>query len=93
MYPAEPEQELAALQKRMVRVAMIDSLGTFLLAMGLLGKFAISVAIHPILKSPNVTTGMIVAGGVIMAWGALQIVAIARRRSAIQRDLAQNARA
>lgn len=74
----------------MVRVAMIDSLGAFVLAMGVLGKFANGVAIHPILKDPNVTTGMIVSGGVIMAWGAAQIVTITRRRSAIQRELAQN---
>jgi hypothetical protein len=92
MMPAKPEEELAALQKRMVRVAMIDSVGTLLLAMGLLGKFAGSVAIHPVLKNPNVTTGMLVAGGVIMAWGALQIVTISRRRSAIQQEMTKNPR-
>jgi len=34
-----------------------------------------------------VTTAMIVIGAVILTWGATQIIAIARRRAELQREL------
>lgn len=86
--PLDPEQELKELQKRQVRVAIIDGVGSILAGLGIFGKLAKDGgSLPPLLANSTVTTAMIVIGAVILTWGATQIIAIARRRVELQREL------
>lgn len=87
MMPLDPKEEIAGLRKSMSRIALLEAPGTILLALALYGKFgANGNAFHPALNDPAVTTGMAIIGGVIVAWGTLKAIAIARRIASIQRD-------
>ena len=87
MLPSHAEQELAELKKRQVRVGMIYGFGSVLAGMGLFGKLADNrAAVHPIFFNDTVTTVILVSGAV-SARGAVQITAVSRRRSELQRTM------
>ena len=82
------EQEIKALDKKLLVINIIDFPAMILVALGLFGKFTEDPgSMHPLLENPNVTTGMLIAGGIIAAWCAVQIIAVARRRSELQKKI------
>ena len=82
MSPGSPVEELKQLDKRMLRVSIIDSLGAVALGLSWYVKYAAEPgSLHPILEKPNVALGFGIVGLAILAWGAAQMVSIARRRS------------
>lgn len=86
MMPLDAEAELEVLDKRMVQVAIVDAPGSIALGLGLFAKFGDRPAeLHPLLGNPDVATGLLALGGVIIAWSAMQIISIARRRRELQR--------
>jgi hypothetical protein len=85
MMPPDAEAELKQLDRRMVQVAIIDAPGSIALGLGLFAKFGERPAqLHPLLANADVAAGLLVIGGVITAWSALQIISIARRRRELQ---------
>ena len=88
MLPRSPEEKLKELDRKMVRVGIIDTPGFIALGLGLYAKFGAEPGdLHPILENPTVSSGLLIGGAAIAAWGALQMVSIARQRSEIERDL------
>ena len=83
-----PQEELQRLDKRLKMISVIDAPGAILVGLGLYGKFnKEGKAFHPLLDDSAITTGMLIVGGMIMAWGGLQILSIARRRQQIMQRL------
>lgn len=88
MMPRSPQEALRELDRKMVRVSIIDSLGVIALAIGLFARYSDNPAsLHPLLGDPTVALGLMVVGGAIAAWGALQVLSIARQRARIQEKL------
>lgn len=85
MMPGNPEEELKELDKRMVRVSIIDAPGMIALGLGLFAKFGGNPgSLHPLLEDSGISTGLLIFGGAVAAWSATQMIAIAQRRRAIQ---------
>ena len=79
--------ELKSLQKEIIRVAIIDALGTLLMGLAIYAKFASNgEPFHPILNDESVIMGMFIAGGAIMLWGVSRVIAISRRRKELQNN-------
>ena len=88
MSPRSPAEELKELDKKMLRVSFIDFLGAVALGLGWYVKYAAEPgSLHPILEQPNVALGLGIVGLAILAWGAAQMVSIARRRSELTKLL------
>ena len=88
MMPRSPEDELKELDKRLLRVSVIDTPGIIALALGLFAKFSDDPgSLHPVFQDPTVSTGLVVFGGAIAIWGLYQVISIVRRRSEVQSKL------
>lgn len=86
MQPTDPEQELRALNSRLIMVNIIDAPAMVLIGLGLFAKLSDDPgSLHPIFADSTATTGMLVVGVAIAAWSAIQIFSIVRRRNEIQR--------
>lgn len=85
MMPLSPEEELKALEKRIVRVSIIDAPGMIALGLGLFALFGNNPGgLHPLLENSTVATGLLIFGVAISTWSVTQIIAIVRRRSELQ---------
>ncbi|WP_076538198.1 hypothetical protein [Shewanella sp. UCD-KL21] len=75
------DEKLAAIQKQMLMVAVIDFPGTLLMAAGLYGLFAgFDAAAYPLLANPMLIFAMIGIGGCTMAWGLVKMLQLARAK-------------
>jgi hypothetical protein len=77
--------ELAQLKRRFIRVQLLEAPAPILIALGLYGKYSRGDVVHPLLRDTDVTTGMLVVGFGIAAWGIPQIIRLLMRISAIER--------
>ena len=91
MMPMSPEEELSALDKKMLRANIIDTPGIIMLALGVYSKTVDdpNLLFHPLLADPMISNGLLVVGGALTAWGTLMVISIIRRRSEIHRKLNQ----
>ena len=64
-----------------IRFLIPDMIGTILVAFGVLGKFGSRPALHPLLESSDVTTGMIVVGVFLMYVGMKGLIPVLQRRA------------
>ena len=86
MLTREEEKELSELDKKLLTINIIDFPALVLVALGLFGKFTDDPgSMHPILANTTVTTGMLVVGGAIAAWCAVQMISVARRRAELMK--------
>jgi len=67
----------------LVKYAVIDAIGTAMFGLGLYGKFGVANndAFHPLLNDSNVVIGLLVVGGVFMAWGGFNLMAVMKEKA------------
>ncbi|MEM9603489.1 MAG: hypothetical protein AAGA11_11545 [Pseudomonadota bacterium] len=74
MLDADAEARMKAIDKDIVKVAMLDAPGTALVGLGLYAKFAANGdAFLPFLNDSGIVNLMLVAGVGIMLWGARKV--------------------
>ena len=67
----------------LVKYATVDAIGTAMFGLGLYGKFGVSNndAFHPLLNDSNVVIGLLVVGGLLMAWGGFNLLAVLKEKA------------
>jgi hypothetical protein len=67
----------------LIKYATIDAIGTAMFGLGLYGKFAVvnNDAFHPLLNDSNVVIGLLVVGGLLMAWGGFNLMAVMKEKA------------
>ena len=90
MFSPDPEEEIKQLDKKLIMLNIIDAPAMILIGLGIFGKFGANPeGLHPLLANSEVTTAMLVVGGMFAAWCGLQVFKVAQRRSELQRQLAE----
>jgi hypothetical protein len=88
MLPSDPSEELARLRKRKLWATILEAPGWILLGLGVFLKFGTdSAQIHPVLAKPVVANGLLVVGGLIAAWGVVQMVPLIARIGRLEKEL------
>jgi hypothetical protein len=87
MTQSEQQDELARLRRRATLIQVLEAPGPILIGLAIHGKHAMGAAFHPLLNNPDVTTGMIVVGGVIVVVGMSFLFPLWRRIYVLDRDL------
>lgn len=86
--PIDPVKELEALNKKMVFISIVDAPGMILIGLGLFAKFGENPeGLHPIFGNSDITSGMLVVGGVIAGWSLIETIKVLRRKSELVRQL------
>ena len=67
MIETDSGSNIDVLRKRLRRESIIGLPGPILVGLGVYGKYSMGEAFHPLLDNDAVTTGMVVAGAIIMA--------------------------
>lgn len=77
-------QQIASLDKKLIKVAAYDTPGLLMLALGLHGKFASEgEALHPLLNDSSIVNGMLLFGGIVVFLCAKEIFTILRQKKAL----------
>lgn len=81
-----PEEQIKALDKKIIKSSIIDAPGTMLFGLGLFAKFSDSAAsLYPALGNPTVVNFMIVIGAVIMIWGGYKVISLSMEKSQLKK--------
>ncbi len=86
MMPTNREEEISRLRNEARRIAILEAPGAIMVGLALFGIFNKgSQALHPLLDDPVVTTGMLIVGGVIMAWATWRVIPVTKRMAELRR--------
>jgi hypothetical protein len=79
------EQRIKDIDKEMIKVGIIDALGSIMVGLGLYGKFAANGnAFLPILNDESVVNFLLGVGAAVMAWGAYRFITLSRDKIKIR---------
>lgn len=82
----KPEERIAELQRKIVKVSMLESPGSIMAGLGFYGKFgANGNAFHPLLNDPAVVNALLVVGVAIMILGASKIISLKRECTSLKK--------
>lgn len=82
----KPEERIKQIDKKIIKVSIIDAPGTMMLGLGLFAKFKGNPAdLYPALGNPTVVNFMIVIGAVIMIWGGFKVFTLSKEKSQLKK--------
>ena len=82
-----PGQRIKEVQKEIVKVSILESPGAIMFGLGLYGKFGPEGdAFLSILNNEMVVNMLLGLGALIMAWGALKIVSLAKESARLREE-------
>lgn len=88
MMSVDPKKELDEIKIRILFIALVESPGIILIGLGLFGKFAKNAeGLHAIFANANLTTTMLVVGGVITVWCNTELIKAIRRRAELAKQI------
>ena len=80
----EKEQnKIAELNKKIVKVQILDIPGPLLLGLAFYAKFGTNDPFHPLLKNDLVLMSMCIIGGMISLWGVLKATKLAKQKQKV----------
>ena len=80
----EKEQnKLAEINKKIVKVQILDIPGPLLLGLAMYAKFGTNDPFHPLLKNEFVLMAMFIIGGMISLWGVLKATKLAKQKQKV----------
>lgn len=77
------QNKLAEINKKLVKVQVLDLPGPLLLGLAFYAKFGTNDPFHPLLKNELVLMAMFIIGGVISLWGVLKATKLAKQKQKI----------
>ena len=81
------KEEIKQIQRKLFILIIIDFPAAMLVGLGLYAVFgANSNAVPDLLNNKNIAYGVIVAGGVVMAWCASKIVPLLKRKMQLENE-------
>jgi len=85
------EKQIKDIQRKIMLLGILDTPGMLMLALWASSYFdPASEPIHPLLKNPVVLNGMLWGGLLIMGACAIQIIRLAQKRVALERQLRES---
>jgi hypothetical protein len=71
------EKKLKDIEKKIIRTGLLESPGSFMIALGLYAKFiGKGHAFYPALNNPDVIQFLLVVGTMILVWGSIRVFSL-----------------
>ncbi|MFO1347597.1 MAG: hypothetical protein U1F12_03300 [Pseudomonadales bacterium] len=77
------QKKLSEINKKLVKVQILDIPGPLLLGMVIYAKFGTNEPFHPLLKNELVLMAMFIVGGMISLWGILKATKLAKQKDRV----------